>query len=57
MFGGEPLSPLKATAETYIKWYEENFSRNENFETIENNLKNHIVDSLGYTLQVDLDLD
>lgn len=57
MFGGEPLNPLKATAETYIKWYEENFSRSENFETIENNLNNHIVDSLGDTLQVDLDLD
>ena len=57
MFAGEPLNPLKATAETYIKWYEENFSRSENFETIENNLNNHVVDSLGDTLQVDLDLD
>ncbi|MCZ6886732.1 MAG: hypothetical protein O7C58_05345 [Rickettsia endosymbiont of Ixodes persulcatus] len=26
MFGGEPLNPLKAAAETYIKWYEENFN-------------------------------
>ncbi|GFY55689.1 dihydrolipoyl dehydrogenase, mitochondrial [Trichonephila inaurata madagascariensis] len=32
MFGGEPLNPLKTSAETYIKWYEENFSRSENFE-------------------------
>lgn len=57
MFGGEPLNPLKTAAETYIKWYEENFSRSENFETTGSNLNNHEVDSLGDTLQADLDLD
>ncbi|MFP3012961.1 MAG: hypothetical protein ACEY3D_08785 [Rickettsia sp.] len=57
MFGGEPLNPLKTAAETYIKWYEENFSRSENFETTENNLNDHGVSSLGDTLQADLDLD
>ncbi len=57
MFGGEPLNPLKTAAETYIKWYEENFSRSENFETTENNLNDHGVSSLGDTLQTDLDLD
>ncbi|MCX4083890.1 hypothetical protein N7281_03260 [Rickettsia hoogstraalii] len=57
MFGGELLNPLKTATETYIKWYEENFSRSENFEITGSNLNNHEVDSLGDTLQADLDLD
>ncbi|GAA5252448.1 hypothetical protein [Candidatus Rickettsia kedanie] len=56
MFGGEPLNPLKTAAEAYIKWYEENFSRSENFEITGSNLNNHEVDSLGDTLHAGLDL-
>ncbi|ABV75105.1 hypothetical protein A1C_04160 [Rickettsia akari str. Hartford] len=56
MFGGAPLNPLKIAAEVYIKWYEENFSRSKNFEITESNLNNHEVDSLGDTLDADLDL-